>query len=85
VSLMNYGFLLPQKVASALSMNPFDFYRQIDEGAASGFASKLAPLINKSQTSQQDPGRPTLDDSDLSNDGADTRASGANIEKGGTQ
>jgi len=85
VSLMNYGFLLPQKVASALSMNPFDFYRQIDEGVASGFASKLAPLINKSQTSQQESGRPVMDDSELSDSGEETRASGANVTKGGTQ
>lgn len=83
-NLMNYGVLMPQKIASAMSMSPFDFYRQIDEARANGFAEKLTQLINKSPASQSDPGRPALDDGDLGNDGADTRASGGNIEKGGT-
>lgn len=81
--VMNYGILLPQKIASALSMSPFDFYRQIEEGYASGIAERFTQLINVGSSAASDPGRPTKDDSELTDSGVETRDSGANIDRGG--
>jgi hypothetical protein len=81
--VMNYGILLPQKIASALSMSPFDFYHQIEEGYASGIAEKFTQMINVSKVGSADAGRPEKEDSELSDSGVSTRDSGGNIDRGG--
>lgn len=81
--IMTYGVLLPQKIASALSMNPFDFYRQVEEGYASGIAKKFTQMINVGKVGASDTGRPEKEDSELSDSGISTRDSGGNIDRGG--
>lgn len=81
--MMNYGVLLPQKIASALGMNPFDFYRQIEEGYASGISDKFTKLINVGSNDSDSVGRPQKEDSELSDSGVATRDSGGNIDRGG--
>ena len=82
-NLMNYGFFLPQKVASALGMNPFEFYRQMEEAEALGLADKLKQMLNKSAPSEE-PGRPALEDDELSDSGTQTRGDAENIDRGGS-
>lgn len=82
--MMTYGFMLPQKVATALSMSPFDFYRQIEEGNDSGIADKLTHLLNRVQTdSDGSGGRPRMNEGELSDAGQETRDSGGNLHRGG--
>jgi len=81
-SLLQYGIVLPQKIASALNMDVADFYRQLEESKAMGFVDKLTPIIMGSQLSGKDNGRPQTNnptDSTLA-----TREGGSNIEKGGS-
>ena len=83
-SLMTYGFMLPQKVATALSMSPFDLYRQIEEGNASGIVNKLTHLLNRVQNDTDDKGgRPRMNEEDLSDAGLETRDTGGNLDRGG--
>ena len=83
--IMNYGFFLPQKVASAMGMNPFEFYRQMEEADALELADKLKSLLNKSTTAPADGGgRPSLEDDELSDAGTQTRGDAENIDRGGS-
>lgn len=81
--LMNYGFFLPQKVASAMGMNPFEFYRQMEEADALGLADKLKQMLNKSPSSEE-PGRPALEDDELTDSGTQTRGDAENVDRGGS-
>lgn len=83
--MLTYGFMLPQKVATALSMNPFDFYRQIEEGYESGIADKLTHLLNRVKESDANDagGRPRKEVGELGEAGLITRDAGSNLERGG--
>ena len=83
MDLMNYGFFLPQKVAAALDMNPFDLYRQMEEADALGLSDKLKQMLNKSAPTE-DPGRPALSDDELSDAGTQTRSDAENVDRGGS-
>lgn len=83
--IMNYGFFLPQKVASAMGMNPFEFYRQLEEADALGLSDKLKQMLNKSGSiSTEGAGRPALEDDELSDAGTQTRGDAGNVDKGGS-
>lgn len=83
--MLTYGFMLPQKVATALSMNPFDFYRQIEEGYESGIADKLTHLLNRVKEDNVDStgGRPRKEIDELGEAGLITRDAGSNLDRGG--
>lgn len=82
-NLMNVGIVLPQKISAAVGMNPFVFQAQLDEARANGWVDNLTPIVSAFQQSGADSktGRPTKDDTQLSESGEETRSSGANISK----
>jgi hypothetical protein len=83
-TLADRGIVLPQLFSSALSLNPFDFQRQLEEAQATNWVDKLTPIILAAQQSGKDgAGRPQTSDSKLGDAGEETRSSGANIDKGG--
>ena len=85
------GVVLPNKIASSLGMNKIELERELDEMNNSDFINKLRPMLNIYTTSSQSDkggnqnnnGRPKSDNSELTDSGAETRARGSNIEKGG--
>ncbi len=79
-TLMDRGIVLPQKIAAAVGMNPFDMERQMEEARAMGWVDKLTPVKQASQMSNKDGGRPKLDDGELSESGSQTREDGGNNE-----
>ena len=90
------GVVLPNKIASSLGMNKIELERELEEMNASDFIDKLRPMINiytqgnvtntdGGSRNSNGTGRPTKDDSDLTNSGIETRSRGSNIEKGGNQ
>jgi hypothetical protein len=81
--LAGLGIVLPQKIAAAIGMNPFDFERQLAEAKASGFVDNLTPIISGFQMSPDDNGRPKKDDSELTDSGSQTREGAENIGRGG--
>ena len=88
IELSSLGIVLPQKIAAAIGMNPFDFERQLAEAKETGFVDRLTPIISGFQQSGKDSGtkdggRPQKKDTDLTESGAESRATGANIGKGG--
>jgi len=77
-------------------MNKIELERELEEMNASDFIDKLRPMINiytqgnvtntdGGSRNSNGTGRPTKDDSDLTNSGIETRSRGSNIEKGGNQ
>ena len=83
LSLMQNGIILPNRIAAAIGIDPFTFQREMEEAKAMGFVDKLTPIIMASQTPKegQPNGRPQKSDSEISDEGADTRGKGSNIEK----
>jgi hypothetical protein len=83
-NLMSQGIVLPQKIAAAVGMNPFAFKAQMEEAKAMGWVDDLTPIIPAAQMSGSNPnvGRPSKNESDLSESGAETRDRGSNISKG---
>ena len=85
VTLIDKGIVMPQKVAAAIGMNPFEMDRQMAESRAQGWVDNLTPIISSFQLSgKEDAGRPKKATGDLSEEGTQTRSDGGNIEKGGT-
>lgn len=83
-TLLGLGIVLPQKVAAAIGMNPFEFQRQLDEAKAMGWVDGLTPITPAAQTSaKESAGRPAKKDGELSDSGDQTRSTGSNIGKGG--
>ena len=82
LGLASLGIVLPQKIAASLGMSPFEFQRQIEEAKASGFVEKLTPIVSGYQQSGE-AGRPKKADSDLTEEGDQTRSSGGNVGRGG--
>jgi hypothetical protein len=84
MKLADKGIILPQKIAAAIGIDPFDFQRQLDEARATGFVENLTPILSSFQMSGKDGGnggRPEKSDSDLSDSGDQTRSDGGNDEK----
>jgi len=81
-TLMGQGIILPQSISAAIGKNPFTFQAQLDEARANGWTDNLTPIIPAAQQSAEaQAGRPSKQDSDLAESGADTRASGSNLSK----
>jgi len=84
IELSSLGVVLPQKIAAAIGMSPFDFERQLAEAKEMGFVDKLTPIISGFQQSGKDGGAPQKKDTNLTESGAESRATGSNVGKGGT-
>lgn len=86
-TLMDRGIVLPQMVAAAISMNPFEFQTQLDEARINGWVDQLTPIISSFQQSgtSSGVGRPSLSDSEIGDAGSETRGAGSNISKGGKE
>ena len=79
-TLAEKGMVLEQRFASAIGLSPFDFRRLLEEGKATGFVDKLTPILMSAQQ-PKDTGRPASSDSDLGDEGANTKGSGGNLGK----
>jgi hypothetical protein len=84
MTLMGNGIVMPNKIAAALGMSPFEFQRNLDEARANGWVDNLTPVIAAAQMSgDSKKGRPSKSDSELSDSGSQTRENGGNLTKGG--
>jgi hypothetical protein len=84
MTLMGNGIVMPNKIAAALGMSPFEFQRNLDEARANGWVDNLTPVIAAAQMSgEKQKGRPSKSDSELSDSGLQTRENGGNLTKGG--
>ena len=81
MTLANAGIVLPQEIAGAIGLNPFEFQRQLEEAQSTGWVDKLTPIISAFQQSGKDSGRPQMPDGKISDAGENTRSTGANVEK----
>lgn len=82
------GIVLPNKLASTLGLNKIELERELEEAKATGFTDKLLQMINLNTSSSKEvgentPGRPRKSSAEISDSGALTQATGANIERGG--
>jgi hypothetical protein len=87
MTLTDKGIVMPQKIAAAIGMKPNAFMKQLEEARALGFTDNLTPIVPAFQMSGaggKEGGRPQKKDSELGDNGEQTRASGSNLEKGGT-
>ena len=87
IELAQYGVVLPMKISAAMGMKPSTMRKMLLESKATKFVEELIPMVagfNSSKESMNgESGRPRKDDSDLSEAGAETRADGSNVAKGG--
>ena len=83
LELATRGIVLPQRIASAMGMSPFELEREMEMSAASGFVEKLTPIVISGQATEDASrrGRPSKSDTEISEEGSQTRETGANIEK----
>lgn len=84
-TLMDRGIVLPQKIAAAIGMSPFELEAHMNEAISMNWIDKLTPIIGSAQLSgsTKNAGRPSKSDSDLSDSAEETRSAGSNLEKGG--
>jgi hypothetical protein len=82
MQLVDRGIILPNRIAASMGIDPFTFQREMEEAKANKFVEKLTPIVPVVPPGQGG-GRPQKPDSELSQEGSDSRASGGNIEKGG--
>lgn len=89
------GVVLPNKIASSLGLNKIELERELEEAKNTGFTDKLMMMMNintmsnnggrpSTSSGDNEAGRPQEDESKLTVSGAESRASGSNIEKGGS-
>jgi hypothetical protein len=88
MALADKGIVLPNKIAGAIGMDPFDFQRELDEARETGWVDKLTPILSSFQMSgstdtSKPNGRPQKKDSELSDEGDNTRSTAANVGRGG--
>jgi hypothetical protein len=84
MTLGNVGIVLPNRIAAAVGIDPFTFQRELEEAQASGWVSKLTPLIAGAQAGKDlEGGRPKKSETELGDSGDSTRSTGGNVEKGG--
>jgi len=82
--LAEMGVVLPQKMAAANGMSPFELQRQMEEAKAQGFVDNLTPILSVEQGVGNDKGgRPRKKANELGEEGSENRATGANIQQGG--
>lgn len=84
LKLSEKGITLPQKICAAIGMEPADFYRQLEECQAMGFADMLTPLVSIFQQGKDDKGgRKQKPENELTEEGQAQRDNGSNIGRGG--
>jgi hypothetical protein len=93
MTLLDKGIANPQKIAAAIGQNPFVFQEQLDSARAQGWIDNLTPILSQvmqnqpGQSSGKNPdstgGRPRKDESELTDEGEQTRQDGGNLSKGG--
>ena len=81
--LADRGVVMPNKFAAAIGMNPFDMQRQMEEAKAMGWVDKLTPIVMGNQMPNEGAGRPAKSDTEIGDEGASTKTTGGNVEKGG--
>ena len=84
------GVVLPNKIATSIGLNKIELERELEEAQKTGFTDKLMSMLNvytmssnNNTDTQEKTGRPRKEEDELSDSGAETRAKGSNIEKGG--
>lgn len=82
-TLMAQGVVMPNKIAAAIGMNPFDFQRQLEEARAMGWTDNLTPIVPAAQIAggEEKTGRPKKKDGQLSDSGDQTRSDASNVAK----
>jgi len=87
MALANVGIVLPEKIAAAHGMAPQDLKRMMEKAKATKFTDLCSMLqstfTQSAGSSGGEGGAPKKKDSELSESGSQTRASGANAGKGG--
>jgi hypothetical protein len=83
MGLLPLGIVLPQKLAAALGMSPFEFEKQLAEARAGKWVDKLTPIISAAQMPAEGAGAPVKKVSKIGDEGENTRSSGGNIGRGG--
>jgi len=81
--LADRGIVMPNKLAASIGMNPFDMQRQMEEAKAMGWVDKLTPIVMGNQMPNEGAGRPAKSDTEIGDEGASTKTTGGNVEKGG--
>ena len=81
-TLMQNGIILPQKISAAVGMRYQDFRKQMEQGKAEKFVDKLTPILQAAQLSAG-AGRPLSPSNKIGDAGAETRATGGNVGRGG--
>jgi len=81
--MMGMGIVNFSKLAAALGQNPFALKAQMMETKTNGWVEDLTPIIPGAQMSgvNKNLGRPEMNDSDLSDSGAETRDRASNVSK----
>lgn len=79
--LMERGIVLPQKIAAATGMRYGVMKRMMEQGKADGFMDMLTPIVKSSQmpSDKGSGGRPEMSDSDLGDNGAQSKEQGSNL------
>lgn len=84
MTLAQTGIVLPQKISAAMGMSPFEFENQLEMARASGFVDNLTPILMSGQMSKNESGGDGTNakkESELSEEGIQTRSDGGNMEK----
>jgi hypothetical protein len=88
--LLNFGIVLPQKIAASIGMKPQEFERQMRESKGLDFIGQLTPITPAAQMpgngagGDKGTGRPQKGDSELGDAGSQSRDTASNVEKGGS-
>jgi hypothetical protein len=77
------GIVAANKLANALDMDVFELKNEMGMWEGMGFDKLLQPMLNMFTQTKDGAGAPQKSQSEISDAGAETRASGSNIEKGG--
>lgn len=84
------GVVLPNKIASSLGLNKIELEKELEEAKASKFTDKLMMMLNintasnnNQQSTENNKGRPTKEDAQLTDSALKTRSNASNVEKGG--
>lgn len=82
MDLMDKGFVNVQSLSAALGKNVFELQSQLDEARAMGWVDNLTPIVPANQLNAEAVnGRPTKNEEDLTDSGAETRDRGSNESK----
>jgi len=78
------GVVSINKLANSLDMNMFEFIDELEMTKGLGLVDKFMPMLNMYTETTDKNGRPQSAETELSESGAETRGSGANLTKGGS-